>query len=154
MVNCNPKSTPADSNARLSAAMVPKSEGEKKKPSTEYRLVVGALLYLSTSTRPDISYSVSQVAKFCENPQPTHWNGVKRLLAWLGGKDEPVIGYTDADYAGDLDDSNQHPVTFSFTKVVLSPGDAPSKPVSLFPLPRVNTSLPRKRHRPLSGLIY
>jgi hypothetical protein len=105
MVNCNPKSTPADSNARLSAAMVPKSEGEKKKPSTEYRLVVGALLYLSTSTRPDISYSVSQVAKFCENPQPTHWNGVKRLLAWLGGKDEPVIGYTDADYAGDLDDS-------------------------------------------------
>ncbi len=43
MVNCNPKSTPADSNARLSAAMVPKSEGEKKKPSTEYRSVVGAL---------------------------------------------------------------------------------------------------------------
>ena len=115
MVNCNPKSTPADSNARLSAVMVPKSEGEKKKPSTEYRSVVGALLYLSTTTRPDISYSVSQVAKFCENPQPAHWNGVKRILAylkatrdhglWLGGRDEPVVGYTDADSAGDLDDS-------------------------------------------------
>ncbi|XP_046449303.1 secreted RxLR effector protein 161-like [Daphnia pulex] len=116
MVNCNPKSTPPDSNARLSAAMVPKSEGEKKKkPSTKYRSVVSTLLYLSATTRPEISYSVSQVAKFCENPQPAHWNGVKRIHAylkatcdyglWLGGRDERVVGYTNADYAGDLDDS-------------------------------------------------
>ena len=116
LTNCNPKSTPADSNARLNAAMVPKSEGEKKKkPTTDYRSAVGALLYLATITRPDISYAVSQVAKYCENPKPAHWNAVKRIFAylkgtcdyglWLEGRDEGVIGYTDADYAGDTDNS-------------------------------------------------
>lgn len=114
MTNCNLKYTPADSNARLSAAMVPKSEGEKKKkPTTEYRSVVGALIYLATTSRPEIAYAVFQVANYCDNPQPAHWNVVKRILAylktscsyglWLGGRDEGVIGYTDADYARDLD---------------------------------------------------
>lgn len=112
MAICNPKSTPADPNARLSAAMVPKSEGEKK-PTTEYRSVVEALLHIATTNRPNIAYGVSQVAKYCENPQPAHWNAIKRILAylkgtynpslWLGGGNEGVIGYTDADYAGDLD---------------------------------------------------
>jgi hypothetical protein len=109
MINCNPKSTPADSIARLSAAMVPKSEGEeKKKPSIKYRSVVYALLYLSTNNRPDISYSVSQVAKFCENPQPAHWNGE--------GRDKCVVEYTDADYAGDFDNSKSTSVNIFFYK--------------------------------------
>jgi hypothetical protein len=96
MVNCNPKSTPPDSNARLSAAMVPKSEGEKKKkPSTKYRSVVSTLLYLSATTRPEISYSVSQVAKFCENPQPAHWNGVKRILAYLKATCDSTCGLVE-----------------------------------------------------------
>jgi hypothetical protein len=38
-----------------------------------------------TMTRPDIAFSVSQDSQFCENPGNGHWNGVKRILAYLAG---------------------------------------------------------------------
>ena len=44
-----------------------------------YKEAVGALLYISTSTRPDISYAVGQVAKFNHNPGFQHWKAVKRI---------------------------------------------------------------------------
>ena len=54
--NCNPASTPADPNARLSAFLVPSSEGEKVDMNKiPYSSPVGALLYLANATRPDIS---------------------------------------------------------------------------------------------------
>lgn len=78
-----------------------------------YSSAVGALLYLANATRPDISYAVGQTAKYCASPQPAHWKGVKRIFRylkgtsdlglWLGGRDEAVVGYTDADFGGDLD---------------------------------------------------
>jgi hypothetical protein len=51
---------------------------------------------------------------FCENPGNGHWNGVKRILAYLAGtshfgllfdgnKEEKLIGYSDSDYAGNVD---------------------------------------------------
>ncbi len=80
------KSTPADPNARLSASMIPQTEGGKIDMSTvPYREAVGLLLYLATTTRPDIAFAVSQVAKFCQDPQPAQWNAVKRIFAYLKG---------------------------------------------------------------------
>jgi hypothetical protein len=114
--NCNPASTPADPNARLSAFLVPSSEGEKVDMNKiPYSSPVGALLYLANATRPDISYAVGQTAKYCASPQPAHWKVVKRIFRylketsdyglWLGGSVEAVVGYTDADFCGDLDNS-------------------------------------------------
>ena len=45
-----------------------------------YQLAVGILLYLSIATRPDITYAVSNVAKFCTKPTKQHWVAVKRIL--------------------------------------------------------------------------
>jgi hypothetical protein len=95
--------------------MVPRNEGKVDMSLIPYRAAVGFLLYLSSTTRPYIAYGVGQVSKFCENPQPAHWNAVKRIFAylkgtldfgiWLGGrKDEGAVVYTDADYASDVDD--------------------------------------------------
>jgi hypothetical protein len=53
-----------------------------------YREAVGCLLYISITCRPDISYAVSQVAKFCQNPGRAHWNAVKKILAYLSGTTE------------------------------------------------------------------
>ena len=88
-----------------------------------YREVVGSLLWLSLGTRPDITYAVSQVAKFSSNPGPQHWEAVHRIIRYLhgtrtlgltyhahqhGSDDSPVTltsmkphGYVDADYARD-----------------------------------------------------
>ncbi len=45
-----------------------------------YQSAVEALLYLSTTTRPDIAYVVSKVARFNQNPGVQHWIAVKHHL--------------------------------------------------------------------------
>jgi hypothetical protein len=116
MDTCNAITTPADPCSRISAQMLPSTEEEKLDMSNlPYREAVGCLLYLSITCRPDISFVVSQVAKFCQNPGRAHWIAVKRVLSHLARTDqfgvyfgpstaEPrLVGYTDADYDGDLD---------------------------------------------------
>ena len=72
-------------------------------------------MYLSVSTRPDIAYAVSNIARFTTNPQKEHWTALKRVLRYLKGttkhgilyqkeESDQFIGYSDADWAGDLSD--------------------------------------------------
>ena len=115
MTKCNPKTIPADPNARMSVEMAPNSENAAREMSTvPYREAIGSLMYLMVMTRPDIAFAVHQISQYCQNPGPGHWNGVKRILAYLAGtsdhgllygwnEGEPLIGYCDADYAGDTD---------------------------------------------------
>jgi hypothetical protein len=42
-----------------------------------YQSGVGGLLYLCTSTRPDIPFADSNVARFCSKPTMEHWTAVK-----------------------------------------------------------------------------
>jgi hypothetical protein len=58
-------------------------EEEEFHDRTQYLAVVGALLYLSTYTRPDISFAVSVLARHSQRPCIRHWNGVKHLLRYL-----------------------------------------------------------------------
>jgi hypothetical protein len=45
----------------------------------DYRHVIGKLLYLEKSTRPDISCAVHQCARHCANPKIQHTAAVKRI---------------------------------------------------------------------------
>ena len=113
MIECHPNLVPADPNSRLENFAIPKTEEEiLKMKNVPYRQAVGGLLYVMVMSRPDIAYAVGQVAKYCQNPGPAHWNAVKRILSYLAGtanyglcynSDEKntAIGYTDADNAGD-----------------------------------------------------
>jgi hypothetical protein len=106
-----PKAVPADPNVRLSSHLKSKSEGEKIE---NYRETVGALLYLALQTRPDLAYAVGQVARYCQNPKVEHWqavlqicgylNGTKDYGIWVGGERTGLVGYSDADFAGDVND--------------------------------------------------
>ena len=69
------------------------------------------LLYLSTNTRPDITYAVSQVARFNHNPKKSHASAIKTIIRYLKrteDKDTIVTPtgilaldcYVDADSAG------------------------------------------------------
>ncbi|KAI2500410.1 hypothetical protein MHU86_14081 [Fragilaria crotonensis] len=83
-------------------------------PMTEtwsYRSIVGMLLYLSTNTRPDIAFAVSQVARFCHNPKRSHASAVKTLVRYLHRTSDmgmivkptgtlDLDCYVDADFAG------------------------------------------------------
>ena len=80
-----------------------------------YRSIVGGLLYLSTRTRPDIAFAVGAVARHCSSPGTEHWIAVKRIMRYLCRTKDfgieyrhsstiSLVGYSDADWAGDLDD--------------------------------------------------
>ena len=72
---------------------------------------------MSGWTRPNIAFAVSQVARFCSNSMTEHWTAVKRILRYLkgtpayglvyvasGDTNGTSIGYSDADWAGDVND--------------------------------------------------
>lgn len=69
--------------------------------------------YLSSTTRPDIAFAVSNVAKFSANPTKEHWSAVKRILRkgtpdyglqFSADCSSTCIGFSDADWAGDASD--------------------------------------------------
>jgi hypothetical protein len=57
-----------------------------------HRYVIGKLLYLEKSARPDISCAVHQCARHCANPKIQHTAAVKRIGRYLlGAKDKGLI---------------------------------------------------------------
>jgi hypothetical protein len=80
-----------------------------------YRSMVGGLRYL-VHTRPDICYAVGYLSRYMDAPTGEHWAAVKHLLRYISGtkslgccyaRQDPaagLVGYTDADMAGDVDD--------------------------------------------------
>ena len=85
-----------------------------------YREIIGALMYLVTTTRPDLAYAVGQLSRFVANPGREHYGALKKLLRYLSGtldlglKFRPqmtpsldvqiqLTGYCDSDWAGDID---------------------------------------------------
>ena len=113
MENSKVASTPVTPGTKLLKA----TENSELVDSTLYQSAVGSLLYLSSWTRPDIAYAVGSVARFCSNPSKEHWTAVKRIFRYLKGtynygivysrndhSDDLMIGYSDADFAGDVND--------------------------------------------------
>ena len=119
MQECKPVTTPAEPNTRLSKKDSPEKPDPKK--TTEYREVVGSLQYLSVWTRPDITFSVSELSRFMHSPGDTHMTAAKRVLRYLRGTKALGLKYKantkgqkllppstgpvwcDADWAGDPD---------------------------------------------------
>ena len=116
MANCNPVTTPMNPGAHLSFSMAPKDDSEvafmEDKPCGS---AVGALNYLATTTRPDISFTVGKLARFTANPGPAHWKALSHLMRYIKGtidsklvykaaeESEPFTTYSDADHGGDVD---------------------------------------------------
>lgn len=92
MSQCNLKLTPADPN-------------------------VGCLNYLAQTTRPDLGFAVNQLSRFSNLFGEEHWKAAKHVIAYLKGRvsyglcyggdganvSPLLVGYSDSDYAGDLD---------------------------------------------------
>ena len=94
MANADTKPTPADRDVKLSKDMSPKTDAEKTEMAkVPYRELIGALMYLSVGTRPDISFAVSELSKFLVSPGKQHWNATKHVLRYLKGTAERGITY-------------------------------------------------------------
>ena len=74
-----------------------------------YHEAIGSLMYASVTTGPDISFAVTTLSQFLENPGVGHWEGVKRIFRYLAGTRDVALtfgrehhdlqGFTDADGA-------------------------------------------------------
>lgn len=88
-------------------------KAENCESNIKYRNLIGALLYISSSTRPDISYSVNYLSRYQNSYSVTHWKYVLRILKYLyltkdlklhykrNEKCDVINCYADADWAGD-----------------------------------------------------
>jgi hypothetical protein len=108
MQSCSPNATPLSPSAQLSskqAAEQPLGDG------TDYRQIVGSLLYLSTSTRPDIAFAANTLARFNAAPSKQHLQAAKATMRYLAGTasmglqfsaaaQHELEAFCDADWAG------------------------------------------------------
>ncbi|RMX62725.1 hypothetical protein DD238_007957 [Peronospora effusa] len=60
------------------------------KEITSYRKLVGSLLYIANSTRPDISYAMSVLSQYLDQPRQMHW---RAALHYLMGTQSHGITY-------------------------------------------------------------
>src|ERR1700677_820177 len=110
-----PVSTPLNPGTCLSTSMCPQNNADAlEMQQYPYISVVGSLMYLAVTTRPDIAYAAGVLARFNSNPGPAHWQAAK-LLRYLKGTTnqklvyqpstlpEPFITYSDADHGGNPD---------------------------------------------------
>lgn len=79
-----------------------------------YRELVGCLMYVTLTTRPDLSAAVNYYSRFQSNATEVQWMGLKRILRYIqdtvsiglfysNRNSEVLIGYADSDWAGDID---------------------------------------------------
>lgn len=109
MLDCKPVGTPMEIGCKLCQEV-----HQLDVDHTLYRYMIGSLLYLD-ATRPDIMHFVCLASQFQSSPKQSHLNAVKRILKYIAGTldfglwyskhdDFTHVAYTDADWAGNLDD--------------------------------------------------
>lgn len=75
------------------------------------------MIYLTTCTRPDLSWIVSNLSQYLSEPNEQHWSTVKHVMRYLKGTTDhelcyrkseeklKLVAYSDADWASDPNDS-------------------------------------------------
>ncbi|KAH9670341.1 putative LRR receptor-like serine/threonine-protein kinase [Citrus sinensis] len=113
MLDCKGCDTPIVTGLKLQKE-VKGYLGQYVEDATSYRSLVGDLQYL-VLTRPEIAFAVHKLSQYVTAPTLQHIMACKRVLRYLketmdyglkfsaGGKME-ITGFTDADWACDIDD--------------------------------------------------
>ena len=91
----------------------PCENGEKNfGPEVPYLSVIGALIYLTNCTQPNIAFSVNLLVRYSSAPTQRHWNVIKHILCYFQGttdislfyskeSKQQLFGYADAGYLSD-----------------------------------------------------
>ena len=107
MSECIPSSVPLPKGTDLFASNAGSVNCKDEKP---FQQLVGALLHLSNTTRPDISYAAAYLARHMQQPTVAAWHAAKGVLRYLRGtsslglcfsrlKKGIICGFSDSDWA-------------------------------------------------------
>ncbi|XP_073949053.1 uncharacterized protein [Choristoneura fumiferana] len=90
----------------------------EKSEQYPFRELIGALNYLSTGTRPDITNSIAKLSQFLNSSNEECWKATKRVLRYLKRTIEyglvfkktgkSLQGYSDSDWGGCLLDRRSY----------------------------------------------
>ena len=83
--------------------------------AVQYASAVGSIQYAQICTRPDLAFIIEILGRYQSNPGQAHWIMVKKALRYVQGTKGLMLtyrksdsleieGYSDADFAGDIDD--------------------------------------------------
>jgi hypothetical protein len=108
-------SIPLDAGHLLTKDQCPTTEYDiNEMRKIPYREAVGSLMYAALGTRPDISFSVTALSQYMQNPGSPHWEAVKRVLRYLKGTRERWLtfghpkdglhGFADSNWGSTADD--------------------------------------------------
>ena len=111
MENCKTRSTPCEQKLEFTEAT-----DERRKPvKSNYREMIGSLIYAMTATRPDLCYVVTKLSQYLDKPTPECFLYVKHVLQYLkttidyglhfrkSSDGLRVTGYSDSDWGCDKD---------------------------------------------------
>jgi len=126
MQNCRFEQLPMNPTVKLFAKPV-KPDGSfypdtlSAEQKSLYRSIVGAVMFIMLTTRPDIAFTVTTLARFLSNPPDLHLEAAKHLLRYLcftreyaleyqrvSWKDYKVRAYSDSDWGANLDTRRSH----------------------------------------------
>ena len=89
-----------------------------------YLSAIGALMYLTNFTRPDIVLSVNLLVRYSSAPTQRHWNGIKHILRYIQGTNDMSIFYSK--------ESKQQLLGYADARYLLDPHKARSQTVYVF----------------------
>ena len=130
---------PADSTLPL-AVVEAMSQTNAVDPALikRYQSIVGALLYCSGNTRPDVAFAVAMLCRAMSRPTPELYDAALRVLGYLyrtrhlglryGASDAPLRGQSDSDWGV------RHSTTgwqFTYAQAVVSWGSKKQTSVAL-----------------------
>jgi hypothetical protein len=146
------KARPCPTPASSRDALLRGTADEPLADQSLFQQGIGSLNWLAICSRPDISYSCNMLAQSCNRPTVRNWNGVIHLMRYIsgtkdlrlwyggygnteipeplrglrGGFDHRLLGFCDADHAGDETDRksvtghlfmlNRGPITWTSSK--------------------------------------
>ena len=85
---------PCESGMKLTKMQSPDTNAERDDMrSKPYRSLIGCLSYITTCTRPDVAYIVTQLSRFLESPGQQHWKAAIRVLRYLKTTRDLGIAY-------------------------------------------------------------
>lgn len=115
MAECKSAWTPMEANCKLS---IPAMKDEGIMSKFPYQRLIGALMYLAVTTRPDIAYAVNFMSQFNSNYNQEHWKSAKRILRYIRGTldygllftktNTELYGVVDADWGGNMTDRRSY----------------------------------------------
>ena len=111
-MNVKPLQMPISEGIHLEKA--PDNYTAKDKFYQHYQAMIGSLIYLMISSRPNITWSVTHLSQYMQNPMQQHVDMCKHIFCYLQGtlnawitydsrKNSGLIRYSDTDWSENRD---------------------------------------------------